>query len=101
MSERSERTIDTVGERIDVAVRDAVVDTVAAVTEVEPDELGWTRDFWEELELDSLQALEVLSALERRFHIVIDQSSLEVMRDIKSTYGVVMAARSGVTTDVG
>jgi acyl carrier protein len=75
-------------EKIDVDLREEIREIVAAILEVDVEA---TSHFWDELEADSLQRIEILSALERRFHITIEQSLLADMRDVQSTYEVVLA----------
>lgn len=75
----------------DLDLRAEIRGIVAAILEVDIDRIGLTSHFWDELEADSLQGIEILSALERRFRITIEQSSLTDMRDVQSTYEVVTA----------
>lgn len=86
---------------IDTEVRDAIREIVADTVEVDVEEVGWNTHFWEELEADSLQGIEILAALERRFKITIDQSLLPEMLDVESTYGVVRAVQLGTRSDAG
>ncbi len=79
-------------EDIDVTVRDEIREIVADIVEVDADQIGWNSHFWDELKADSLQGIEILAALERKFRITIDQASLSVMQDVQSTYEVVMAS---------
>ena len=76
---------------MDVDLREEIREIVAAIVEVDVERIGLTSHFWDEFEVDSLQGIEILSALERRFHITIEQSLLADMRDVQSTYEVVMA----------
>jgi acyl carrier protein len=78
-------------EETDTDLREEIRDIVAAILEVDIERIGPTTHFWEELEADSLQGIEILSALERRFHITIEQSALADMRDVQSTSDVVTA----------
>jgi acyl carrier protein len=78
-------------EEMDVDLREEIREIVAAILEVDIERISLNSHFWEELEADSLQGIEILSALERRFHITIEQSLLADMRDVQSTYEVVMA----------
>jgi acyl carrier protein len=77
-------------EQIDVDLREEIREIIAAILEVDVERISLTSDFWDELEADSLQRIEILSALERRFHVTIKQSLLADMRDVQSTYEVVM-----------
>jgi acyl carrier protein len=78
-------------EEMDVGLRDEIREIVAAILEVDVERISLTSNFRDELEADSLQGIEILSALERRFRITIEQSLLADMRDVQSTYEVVMA----------
>jgi acyl carrier protein len=78
-------------EEMDVGLRDEIREIVATILEVDVERISLTSNFWDELEADSLQGIEILSALERRFRITIEQSLLADMRDVQSTYEVVMA----------
>jgi acyl carrier protein len=86
-------------EDIDVAVRDGIREIVADIVEVDVEDVGWTSHFWDELNADSLQGIEILSALERRYKITIDQALLPQMQDVRSTYEVVMAAMREAGSD--
>ncbi|GAA4228971.1 hypothetical protein GCM10022254_20380 [Actinomadura meridiana] len=86
-------------EGTDTDLWNEIREIVADVVEVDPDEIGPTTRFWEDLDADSLQAIEILSALERRFRITIDQKLLVDMRDVQSTYRVVVRAREVMTGD--
>ena len=85
-------------QHIDTDVLDVIREIVAEIVEVEVERVGWNVSFWDDLEADSLQSIEILSALERRFEITIDQRLLADMRDAQSTYDLVMAARSTVSS---
>jgi acyl carrier protein len=78
-------------EDMDVDLLAEIREIVAAILEVDVEQIGLTSHFRDELEADSLQGIEILSGLERRFHITIEQSLLADMRDVESTYEVVMA----------
>lgn len=78
-------------EETDTDLRAEIRDIVAAILEVDIERISPTTHFWDELEADSLQGIEILSALERRFHITIEQSALADMRDVQSTSEVVAA----------
>lgn len=78
-------------EEMDVDPREQIREIVAAILEVDVERISLTSHFRDELEADSLQLIEILSALERRYRITIEQSLLADMRDVQSTYEVVMA----------
>ena len=78
-------------EEMDASLREEIRQIVAGILEVDAERVGLTSRFRDELEADSLQRIEILAALERRFHITIEQTLLADMRDVQSTYEVVMA----------
>jgi acyl carrier protein len=57
--------------------------------ELEPEELTMTSDFVADCGADSLSVIDFLGALEREFTIVIDESSLDQMRTLQTTFEVV------------
>jgi acyl carrier protein len=76
---------------MDVDLREQIREIVATILEVDVERISPTSHFRDDLEADSLQGIDILSELERRFHITIEQSLLADMRDVQSTYEVVMA----------
>jgi acyl carrier protein len=80
-------------------MREDIREIVADILEIDPDDIGPTSHFWTELGADSLQGIEILSALERRFAITIEQSSLPRMEDVESTYLVVVEAMATTSAD--
>lgn len=80
-------------ENIKVDLCEEIREIVAEIVEIDAEQIGWTSHFANELEADSLQRIEILWALERRFRITIEQSLLPDMQDVQSTYEIVVAAR--------
>jgi len=78
-------------EEMDASLREEIREIVAGILEVDAERVSLTSRFRDELEADSLQRIEILAALERRFHITIEQTLLADMQDVQSTYEVVMA----------
>lgn len=68
---------------------DEVRSIVAQVLELEDDELKDDASFVDGYEADSLQAIEILSRLEKRFGIEIPQADLPEMQDVLAVYRVV------------
>jgi acyl carrier protein len=77
---------------IDVTLRDDIREVVADVLEIDAADIGWTSDFRDEHGADSLNSIEILSALERRFEIEIDPDLLPTMIDLSNTYVVIAEA---------
>ena len=73
----------------DETLSDGIREAVADILEIEPDEITWNSDFQQDHDADSLQRIEILAALERRFEIVIDEDLLPRLTDLSSSYAVV------------
>lgn len=86
-------------EKTDTDVREQIREIAADIMEVDVERIGWTTHFWDELDADSMQGIELLSALERRFGITIEQNSLADMKDVQSTTEVVMAIMKAASSD--
>lgn len=69
-----------------------IKEIVCDILEIEEDEVTETSLFKEEHDADSLRAIEILAALERRFNCVIDQADLARMVHLKGVYEVVAEA---------
>ncbi|HZR52900.1 MAG TPA: acyl carrier protein [Streptosporangiaceae bacterium] len=86
-------------EKTDTDLREQIREIAADIMEVDVDRIGWTTHFWDELDADSMQGIELLSALERRFGITIEQNALADMQDVQSTSEVVMAIMKAASPD--
>lgn len=76
-------------------LRQKIREIVVEILEVEPDEVTLTSRFLEDHDADSLRAIEILAALERRLGVEIDQTQLAQMIDLESVYAVVEGAPGG------
>lgn len=63
-------------------------DIVIEVLELEDDELTDTALFVEELEADSLRAIEIMSRLEKKFNVRIPQNELTKMTNVENVFKV-------------
>ncbi|MBD3010952.1 MULTISPECIES: acyl carrier protein [unclassified Streptomyces] len=72
--------------------RETIKEIVTDILELDPDEVTETSLFKEEHDADSLRAIEILAALEKTFNIVIDQSELSRMVNLRGVYEVVSDA---------
>ncbi|WP_413101448.1 acyl carrier protein [Streptomyces sp. Inha503] len=72
--------------------RETIKEIVTDILEIDPDEVTETSLFKEEHDADSLRAIEILAALEKSFNIVIDQSELSRMVNLRGVYEVVSDA---------
>ncbi|MEU2059728.1 acyl carrier protein [Streptomyces sp. NPDC013455] len=60
--------------------------TIAEIVDVDVDEVTDTADFKEDLDVDSLLALEILVRLERKYQVKLSESNLQKVRSLKETY---------------
>ncbi|MBP8537765.1 acyl carrier protein [Streptomyces asiaticus] len=72
--------------------RETIKEIVTDILEIDPGEVTETSLFKEEHDADSLRAIEILAALEKTFNIVIDQSELSRMVNLRGVYEVVSDA---------
>lgn len=73
---------------MDPETRTAIKDLVCDILEIEPDEVTDTSLFKEDHEADSLRAIEILAALEKRFKVTIDQAELSRMVNLEGVHAV-------------
>ncbi|WP_447038516.1 acyl carrier protein [Streptomyces sp. DSM 118878] len=66
-----------------------IKEMVCEILELEEDEVTDTSLFREDHDADSLRAIEILASLEKEFKVVIDQSELARMVNLKGVYEVV------------
>ncbi|WP_432040511.1 acyl carrier protein [Streptomyces sp. HD1123-B1] len=72
--------------------RETIKEIVTDILEIDPDEVTETSLFKEEHDADSLRAIEILAALEKNFNVVINQSELSRMVNLRGVYEVVSDA---------
>ncbi|MEU5611101.1 acyl carrier protein [Streptomyces sparsogenes] len=72
--------------------QETIKEIVTDILEIDPDEVTETSLFKEEHDADSLRAIEILAALEKEFNVVIAQSELSRMVNLKGVYEVVSQA---------
>lgn len=71
----------------EIAERKAVIKELACEAfEIEPDELAEHTLFDEDLGIDSLSAIDLLAALEKRFGVEIDQVDLSQLTSLATVY---------------
>ncbi|WP_216906580.1 acyl carrier protein [Nocardia noduli] len=69
--------------------REIIKDTVCKVLEIEFDEITEHSKFIEDHEADSMRLIEILSALELKLGVTIDQAELPRMVDLAGVYAVI------------
>lgn len=70
--------------------KERVQEIIAEILDVEIEEVLENANFVEDLEADSLKALELLAALEREFGIRISENKLGKLRSLNETYDVLV-----------
>lgn len=76
--------------------KEKIKQIVCEILEIDPDEVTETSLFAQDHDADSLRAIEILAALEKRLGILIDQQELVRMVNLRGIYEVVdgvLAAR--------
>lgn len=72
--------------------QDEIKDIVCDILEVDPEEVTGTSLFKEDHDADSLRAIEIVAALERRFGIDIPQSDMAGIVNMRGVIDAVTAA---------
>ena len=62
-----------------------VRELIAEITEIEPEKITMDVDFIEGLGMDSMMALEVLAALEKKYKVQIPEEKLMKLKSLKDT----------------
>ena len=62
-----------------------VRELIAEITEIEPEKITMDIDFIEGLGMDSMMALEVLAALEKKYKVQIPEEKLMKLKSLKDT----------------
>jgi len=74
---------------LDQELKNEIKDIVCEILEIDPDEATETSLFKEDHGADSLIAIDVLAAIERRFNVTIDQEALTRMTDLSAVYTLI------------
>jgi len=79
-------------------IRSEVKRLIAEVTEREPEEITDTALFAEELGVDSLMAMEVMVAVDKKYKINIPEDEFAKIKNVDDTVVVVMRHMDGTAT---
>ena len=71
-------------------IRTEVKRLIAEVTEREPEEIADTASFAEELGVDSLMAMEVMVAVDKKYKINIPEEEFGAIKNVDDTVAVVL-----------
>jgi len=71
-------------------VNDAVLEKeikaiIAEITEIEPEKITLEASFVEDLGMDSMMALEILAAIEKKYKVQIPEDKLMQLKNLKET----------------
>lgn len=70
--------------------------TLADVIDVDPDDIGETTDFVDELEVDSLLLLELVVVLEKKYAVKFSEDEMRTARTLKDAHAL-LASKSAVS----
>lgn len=70
-------------------VEQDIRELVAEILESEPQEIGIDARFVKDLGMDSMMALELLAAVEKKYRIVIPEDALPKFTDLRTTVTIV------------
>ena len=70
-------------------VEQDIRELVAEILEGEPQEIGIDARFVKDLGMDSMMALELLAAVEKKYRIVIPEDALPKFTDLRATVTIV------------
>ncbi len=70
-------------------IRGAVRNLIAEVTERAPEEISDTALFEDELEVDSLMALEMMVALDKKYNIDIPEEEFTELKNVNETVAAI------------
>ncbi|MFP4473378.1 MAG: acyl carrier protein [Candidatus Omnitrophota bacterium] len=73
----------------DVNVEQDIREIVAEILEEEPETIEGDANFIKDLGMDSMMALEILAAIEKKYRIAIPEDMLPKFTDINTTVGLV------------
>ncbi|MEZ5363724.1 MAG: acyl carrier protein [Bryobacterales bacterium] len=71
-------------------IRGEIRRLVAEVTELEPDEIRDDANYQEELDMDSLMAMEIMVAVDKKFRIEVPEEEFLALENIDQTVDAVM-----------
>lgn len=74
---------------ISIEQRGKLIEMIADILEVEPEEIQDDTDLVEELDADSMMALEILAGVEKKFQIKIPEEDLQKFTSLKNIISVI------------
>lgn len=71
-----------------VNVADEIKKIMASILEIEPDKITPEAKFVEDLGMDSMMALEIVAAIEKKFKIVIPEEKLSMITSMQDVISI-------------
>ena len=78
-------------------IRNSVRSLIAEVTERTPEEISDTAVFEDDLEIDSLMALEMMVALDKKYNIDIPEEEFTELKNVNETVAAILRHLSAST----
>jgi acyl carrier protein len=76
-------------ETIDLQLKSEIVEIISKILEIQPSLIGDDQNFIEDLGADSMMALEIMVALEKKYKIDISEEKLPKMSTLRQTINLV------------
>lgn len=74
-------------------IRSEILEIVSTVTEKEPEDIPADAHLIQEVGADSMMALEILAAIEKRYRVIIPEEKLKEMTTLNKIISMVESAR--------
>jgi len=69
----------------DLTLEKELRDIIAKIVEIDPDKITLEASFVEDLGMDSMMALEILAAMEKKYKIQVPEEKLGKLKNLKET----------------
>ena len=69
----------------DLTLEKELRDIIAKIVEIDPDKITLEASFVEDLGMDSMMALEILAAMEKKYKIQVPEDKLVRLKNLKET----------------
>lgn len=69
----------------DLTLEKELREIIARIVEIEPDKITLEANFVEDLGMDSMMALEILAAMEKKYKIQVPEEKLGKLKNLKET----------------
>ena len=75
----------------DLTLEKELRDIIARIVEIEPAKITREANFVEDLGMDSMMALEILAAIEKKYKIQVPEDKLSQLKNLKETVKITRA----------